>query len=146
MAHARQQIRARVKTLLTGLTTTSDRVSSTRVHPVSKGAEPTLAIGVLEEESEVMAMGDSREIHRDLTLRVEGYVQSADFDDICDDIAAEVEAVISADPSLGIGVRDTVLAATSVGAEGEGAADAGIIRLDYSVAYVTREDQPETLI
>jgi hypothetical protein len=142
MSHVRQQIRAAVVARLTGLATTGTRVSASRVHPVARGAGPTLAVYTLDEESERMSIGADPEMDRTLTLGVEVLVQSAEFDDQMDDVCAEVEARLGGwrpgDPK----VRELVLVSTEIQPHGEGEVTAGSCVMGWQTSYVTLASDP----
>ena len=57
MSHVRQQIRERVATTLTGLTTTGSRVYQSRVYPLGPNNLPGLLVFTSSESSEVDVMG-----------------------------------------------------------------------------------------
>ena len=62
MAHYRQQIRERVATTLTGLTTTGSNVFQSRVYPIEENKLPCLLIYTKDETSEPLAMSPPRSI------------------------------------------------------------------------------------
>jgi len=146
--HARQQIRDAVVALLTGLPTTGARVHAGRTRPLAEDHDPTLLVYTTEERSQADTIGRPVATLRELTLRVEGRVVSAAVppDDALDDIAAEVEAAIGADPTLGLGVIDSELTATRILAQAPGQRQAGEITLDYLITYRTRENAPTVIV
>lgn len=142
MAHVRRQIRDAVAARLTGLATTGARVAASRVHPVAAGAGPTLAVYTVEEEAERTAFGRDPLLDRALSLAVEIYVQAEDFDDVIDQVAAEVEAALGGWEPAAPKLREVALAATEISAHGEGDIKAGIARLTFDIRYVTRASEP----
>ncbi|MDY6790534.1 MAG: hypothetical protein SWH54_04615 [Thermodesulfobacteriota bacterium] len=136
MAHKRKQIRDQVKTVLTGLVTTGNRVFVSRVYPLKTSQLPGLLIYTVEEESEP---GGSRAIDRMLTLAVEGYVKAIGgaIDDTLDLIAEEVEGAIDADRSLnGLAVYAHI-ASTEIEFDAESDKPVGIIVMKFSINYRT---------
>ena len=73
--HIRQQIRERVGTVLTGLTTTGSNVFETRVYPLENTNLPALVIYTKDETSEPLVMSTDRVMSRVLELIVEIYVK-----------------------------------------------------------------------
>ena len=76
MAPYRQQIRERVATTLTGLTTTGSNVFQSRVYPIENTKLPCLLIYTKEESSEPLAMNPPRSIEKILQLVIEAYVKA----------------------------------------------------------------------
>lgn len=140
MAHSRQTIREGVATLLTGLPRTGTRVYASRLRPVANTEMPALCIYTLEEDSQRVALKPT--LLRTLSLVVAIYDEGPDGDvmDGLDNSAAEVEARMGADKSLGIaGVLDSQLVKTMVSAP-EGANTEKIaptLSLVYRVQYRT---------
>ena len=79
--HIRQQIRERVATTLTGLTTTSSNVFQSRVYPLENANLPAIIIYTKSEDSEPVVIGTNRLMNRELTLAVEAYVKSVSNSD-----------------------------------------------------------------
>ena len=87
MAHKRQQIRERVATTLTGLSTTGSNVFQSRVYPIENTKLPCLLIYTREETSEPLTTNPPRAIEKILSLVVEAYVKAnANYDDTIDTI------------------------------------------------------------
>lgn len=115
MAHSRQTIRDGVAALLTGLPRTGSRVYASRVRPVPSSEMPALCIYTLEEDAQRQSLKPT--LLRQVNLVVAIYDEGPDGDvmDALDDSAAEVEARMGADKSLGIaGVLDSQLVKTMV--------------------------------
>lgn len=136
MAHKRKQIRDRIETVLTGLTTTGANVFTSRIYPFNNALLPGLLIFTTEEESEP---GGSGAINRMLTLAVEGHVKAVGgvIDDTLDLIAEEVEAAIDADRSLnGLAVYCHI-ASTEIEFDAESEKPVGIIVMKFMINYRT---------
>lgn len=71
--HLRRQIRERVGTTLTGLSTTGSNVFQRRMYPMESAGLPGLYIYTQNEEVSIDAMGATRTVGRDLKLIVKGY-------------------------------------------------------------------------
>ena len=96
--HIRQQIRERVGTTLTGLTTTGSNVFQSRVYNLQDAKLPAIIIYTRSADSELLEMGSTRTLQRNLSLVVEAYVKAnSNYDDTIDTIAKEVEAAMGAD-------------------------------------------------
>ena len=91
MPHVRQQIRDQVAALLTGLITTGDRVFKSRMRPQDQ--LPCLLVITADEDVET---GSSGSMDRTLSVVVRGFAKgNAGLDDTLDQIALEVETVLS---------------------------------------------------
>lgn len=146
MAHARQTIREQVATTLTGLTTTGSNVFQSRVYPLQDSNLPALLIYTKEESSEIITMGGTRALDRELTLAVELYVKSnANSDDTIDTIADEIESAIGADTTLNNKAKDVFLISTDINYVGEGENPVAVATLNFLVNYCTDEDDPSQL-
>ena len=96
--HVRQQIRERIGTTLTGLTTTGSNVFQSRVYPLEDSNLPALLIYTKVEESMPIDIGAARTMERNLTVNIEGYVKAnSNFDDTIDTICKEVETAMASD-------------------------------------------------
>lgn len=147
MAHARKQIRDAAVALLAGLASTGTRVFHGRVRPLPADHDPYLLVYAFEETIEPSSIGRPIALDRFLTLAVEGRAVSSGVpDDILDQIAAEVEAALAADPTLGVGVLDTQLIAVRINVEAPGEKQAGEVRMEFRVHYRTRENAPEIIV
>ncbi len=148
MIHARAKIVAAVVAALTGLPTTAGRVKAGRAAPMPVAQTPYLLVYGRREASAPLTMGRAgRKLQRQLTLSVEAITVSAlDNDGEIDAIAAEVEAALAADPTLGGLVQDLFLSATDLDATVEGETRTGRARLDYTVNYITVAAAPDQLV
>ena len=107
--HIRQQIRERVGTTLTGLTTTGSNVFQSRVYNLEGSKLPAIIIYTKSEDSELLEMGSTRTLQRNLSLVVETYVKAnSNYDDTIDTIAKEVEAAMGADVTHNNLARDSL--------------------------------------
>jgi hypothetical protein len=136
MAHLRQQIRERVATTLTGLTTTGSNVFQSRVYPLENTKLPCLLIYTREESSEPLDMGPPRTIEKRLSLVVEGYVKAnSNYDDTIDTITKEVETALYGDRLINNLAKDSFLVTTDISFNGEGDNPLGIVVMTFEIPY-----------
>jgi hypothetical protein len=136
MAHYRQQIRERVATTLTGLTTTGSNVFQSRVYPIEENKLPCLLIYTKDETSEPLAMSPPRSIEKVLNLVVEAYVKTNnDFDDTIDTICKEVEEALYADRLINNLAKDSFLTNTEINFNSDGDNPVGIVVMTFEIAY-----------
>jgi hypothetical protein len=144
--HLRQQIRERVGTLLTGLTTTGGRVYQSRVYPVAAANLPGLTLYTAEESAEIMTLGSPRRSERTLSLIVEARAKATtNLDDTLDTICKEVEIAMAADPTLNGLVNDHHLARTSIELAGEGEQPVGVATMEFTIMYDVAESTPDVV-
>ena len=142
--HVRQQIRERVGTVLTGLTTTGSNVYQSRVYPLSASNLPGLLIYTLSETSEPDVMGVQQGVERLLTLAVEGYAKATgNLDDTLDTICKEVETAIAGDTKLNNLARNAFLTSTEIQLNGDGEQPIGVATMTFEVNYRTINNAPD---
>jgi len=142
--HIRQQIRERVATTLTGLTTTSSNVFQSRVYPLENANLPAIIIYTKSEDSEPVVIGTNRLMNRELTLAVEAYVKSvSNSDDTIDTITKEVESALAADTTLDGLAKDIYLESTEITYTGEGEKPIGVCTMNFIVEYCTAQSSPD---
>ncbi len=149
MAHSRQTIRDGVAALLTGLPRTGSRVYASRVRPVASSEMPALCVYTLEEDVQRQSVRPT--LLRQVSLVVAIYDEGPDGDvmDGLDDSAAEVEARMGADKSLGIaGVLDSQLVKTMVAVPELANTEkiAPTLSLVYRVQYRTTAADATTMV
>ena len=136
MAHLRQQIRERVATTLTGLTTTGSNVFQSRVYPIENTKLPCLLIYTREESSEPLDMSPPRTIEKRLSLVVEGYVKAnSNYDDTIDTITKEVEVAMYGDRLINNLAKDSFLVSTEIDFNGEGDNPLAILVMTFEIPY-----------
>jgi len=136
MAHYRQQIRERVATTLTGLTTTGSNVFQSRVYPIEENKLPCLLIYTKDETSEPLAMSPPRSIEKVLNLVVEAYVKTNNnFDDTIDTICKEVEEALYTDRLINNLAKDSFLTNTEINFNSDGDNPVGIVVMTFEIAY-----------
>lgn len=145
--HLRQQIRDQIKTTLTGLTTTGNRVTDSRVYPISSNGTPALVIYTKSETSEPIVIGIDRLMSRELSVVVEGYAKAiSNFDNIIDTISKEVEEAIAADTTLNGLVKDCYLESTEIEFNAEGEKPLGYVSLTFLTNYYVKETNPDVAV
>lgn len=145
--HVRQQIREKIGTTLTGLTTTGSNVYQSRVYPLENINLPALIIYTKSETSEPIVIGTNRVMSRELSVIVEGYVKAtSNFDDTIDTISKEVEAAIAADRTLDGLSKDCYLESTEIEYTGEGEKPLGYVSLTFITNYYVQETNPDVAV
>ena len=145
--HVRQQIREKIGTTLTGLTTTGSNVFESRVYPLENANLPALIIYTKEESSEPIVIGTQRLMSRELSVVVEGYAKAtSNFDDSIDTISKEVEAAIAADRTLDGLAKDTYLESTEIEFNSEGEKPLGYVSLTFLTNYYVKENAPDVAV
>tara|TARA_R110001632_G_scaffold198248_2_gene320569 strand:- start:73 stop:519 length:447 start_codon:yes stop_codon:yes gene_type:complete len=145
--HVRTQIRERVGTVLTGLTTTGNNVFQTRVYPLQNTSLPALIIYTKNEESEPEVIGTNRLTTRNLSLAIECYVKIAsNFDDLIDTICKEVEKAIATDTTLNGLAKDCYLESTEVDFNNEGEKPLAVATLIFLTNYYVKEQSPDVAV
>lgn len=143
MAHVRQQIRDRIAANLGALATTGSNVYVSRVYPIANNRLPGLLLYTKSEETSYITMSLPRTQERMLTVTAECYVRAVDnYDDVLDNIAAEIETALFADPTLNGLARDVLV--TSIETEFSNEGDQPLARstMDINVIYITTEGSP----
>lgn len=134
--HIRQSIRDNVKTTLTGLGITGDRVYANRIYPFLQQVSNGILIYTESEQTEYLTMGRPRSQERTLTLKVEIYAKStANLDNLIDDIALEIENALYIDPTRGGVATDTMIMNFDSDFNGDGDSPVGVGMLDVIVKY-----------
>jgi hypothetical protein len=143
--HVRQQIREHVGTILSGLTSTGNRVYQSRVWPLNADTLPALLVYTTTESSDTDTMGPTLTLNRELVLIVEGYVRDITvYDDKIDTISSEVEVAMAADRTLGGKAKFSYLSGTEINYNGEGDQPMGIVSLQFTIQYRTAVNDPDT--
>ena len=145
--HIRQQIRERIATNVTGLTTTGSRVYQSRVYPMASANMPGLLVYSTSEDSEIDAMGATGVLNRVLNISIEGYVKTiTEFDDKIDDICKEVETAMAGDQKINGLAKNSFLQSTEIEFSGDGDQPIGVVTLNYVVQYRTATNAPDAAL
>lgn len=145
--HVRQQIRDRIVTNVTGLSTTGARVYRSRVYPLNADTMPALLVYSTSEDSEIDAMGATGVLNRTVTIAIEGYVRNITvYDNKIDDICKEVETAMAADQKINGLAKNSFLSSTEIEYTGEGDQPIGVVTMNYVVQYRTATNAPQTAL
>ena len=145
--HIRQQIRERIATNVTGLTTTGSRVYQSRAYPMASANMPGLLVYSTSEDSEIDAMGATGVLNRVLNISIEGYVKTiTEFDDKIDDICKEVETAMAGDQKVNGLAKNSFLQSTEIEFSGDGDQPIGVVTLNYVVQYRTATNAPDAAL
>ena len=145
--HVRQQIRERVGTVLTGLTTTASRVYESRVYPLQDSELPALLIYTKTEESEPLVMSSDRVMERELSIAIECYAKAnSNFDDTIDTICKEVEEAIAVDTTLNGLAKDIYIESTDIEFNADGESPVGYATLTFLTTYHVKETNPDVAV
>lgn len=144
MSHIRKQIRDAVKTALTGLALTGNRVYVNRVAPVAASDTPCLVIQTVAEDLSNLRLLGPVHYRRTLTLTVDVYVSGAAQDTALDAVCAEVEPALANAGTLA-GLVDYPLELEAVRFEFEdlGTPPVAVTRLRYLAETATLAATPE---
>ena len=142
--HVREQIRSRIVTNCTGLSTTGSRVFESRIYPLESSELPGLLVYTLSESSEPIRIGPNRLIQRNLNLVVQAYCeQNSDFDGTIDDICKEVETALASDRTVNGLAKDLFITSTEISFSSEGAKAIGYATMLFEVDYYTDAQSPD---
>jgi hypothetical protein len=139
--HYRQTIRDALKdVLIDAHTQAGANVFTSRARPILEilqKREAVLSIYTGDETSQ--RSGDSKLLIRTLTVTIEGAAGGGDdLDDLLDDLSAEVEAAIDADPMLEDRLhRELVLTSTTSEISARGSQQVGAFQLIYECQYLS---------
>ncbi len=153
MPHARKQIRDAVASMLADLQTTGSRVYPSRVYSLDESELPSVSVftadvGNSEEVTRATlgSAGNPPRFHRICPLLIEGHAKvSDDVDDVLDQISLEIEVAMSAPLTIGSRTLPAQLQSTTKELIGDNEDQIGIVRLLYTVPYVTAENTPDVL-
>lgn len=144
MSHLRTQIRQRIVTNLTGLTTTGTNVYDTRVYPLASDKLPGLAIYTKAETTEYETMRPPRTLRKTITAVIEIYVKmTSTFDEVLDTIAAEIEAALYSDLTQNGLAFDTKVLSFEADFGGDAEQPLGQGTMEVEVIYAATEGSPE---
>lgn len=147
MAHPRTELRQAVIALLVNANTAAGaRVEDTRVDPIGNAKLPLITVYTLSEPVDVAASAQAapRELKRDVQIEIAGFVAHSDAVPVAtamDNLAAQIEAAMDADPYLSGKAGDSMLEDTELEVRAEnGRSDPliGIVTLTYSATYRTQ--------
>jgi hypothetical protein len=143
--HARAQIRDAVHALVENLPSVGEHVARGRAQRPPDGVRRMLFVSTGAESSERIASSPPICI-RAVVVRVEAVVLDDEPDDLLDEICAEVEERLTADPRLGGLAKDVMLVATNPESQNDQDYPRGFGELQFRVQYWTVETDPRTAV
>jgi hypothetical protein len=147
--HLRRQIRERIVTDVTGLSTTGSNVFESRVYPIEESKLPCILVYDADEELTIDSSGSPREIASDLTVTIEGYAQGGSGKTVMRTLNAiqkEIQIALSGDIRVNNLARDSYLVSADASMNAEATKPTGTVRLSYLVIYQFKEDRPDVAV
>jgi hypothetical protein len=145
--HLRRQIREAVATLLTGLTTTGNRVFQSRVQTLKDNQLPALVILTNEETVTQQTIHSNPLLERQLSVQVIAKAKAnTNLDDTLDQIIKEVEmAVFASDAANTLGglVKGLVLDSLDITFNGEAETKVGEAVMAFTAVYFNQAATPD---
>jgi hypothetical protein len=147
--HLRRQIRERIMTDVTGLSTTGSNVFEGRVYPVEESKLPCLLVYDSEEEIDAVTLSPAgtRTMLAILTVTIEGYAQGGDGATVLDTLAGiqkEVQIAMAGDININSLAGDSVPISADISLSGEGSKPSGSnpskIRLSATLPEAIRSE------
>ncbi len=145
--HLRRQIRERIVTDVTGLSTTGSNVFQSRAYPVEESSLPCLLVYDAEESVTIRSMGNPRGIEAELTVNIEGYAQGGSGQTVQNSLAQiqkEVQIAMQGDILINSLARDSYLVSADSSISADAKKPTGSVRLSYLVIYQYMENAPDT--
>ena len=142
MTHARQQVRERAGTALTGLALTGSNVFESRLYPLVDADLPCILVSVDAEEIEPETTSGILRRNMLLSIVVKDKA-TADIDDRMDSIGAEIEAAMAAESTV---LSDSILVSVEVDMEAESEQPTGALKMSYQVTVFTSKADSETIL
>lgn len=144
MTHVRQSIRDNIVTTVTNLSTTGSRVYRSRLYPMDSQKLPGICVYTKSEQSEFATMGSNRTVSRNLRVAIEVYVSAlTGYDNLLDDIAADIEIALKTDRTRGGFAKDTKIVGFDANYSGDGEVPVATGVIEVEVLYHTKEATPE---
>jgi uncharacterized protein HemX len=143
--HLHRQIREKLETALTGLTTTTTHVYANRLQPMADANLPGLRIYADEEESETQTVHSPNMQLRTLSVSVEACAKAnSTLDDTLDQISKEVETALAA--GITIGAINLPVDYTGMRYDDELVdKPVGVKRMTFSISYTAMSNAPDVL-
>jgi hypothetical protein len=142
MAHKRAQIKARIQTVLTGLSTTGSNVFQSRTYPIATSDLPGLLIYANSESIQRLEIGIQNRQQRTLDLVIEAVAKGNTAESTLDSITVEVEEAMANDQTLNGLAIDSQITDTSI-RQASAESEFFIATLRYTVLYRTIDNDVE---
>ena len=122
--HLRRQIRERIVTDVTGLSTTGSNVFEGRVYPIEESKLPCLLVYDAEESIEVQTLSPagSRSVQATLNITIEGYANGGDGAAVLDTLAGiqkEIQVAMAGDVSINSLAGDSAPVSADISLSGD---------------------------
>jgi hypothetical protein len=145
--HIRAQIRNALKTALTGLATTGDRVHINHTYNLKATELPALIIRTPTETVELVGFDGPQIQRREMSITVEAVTASAALDTHLDQIGAEVESAVYSAGLLNNRVKTPLqLERVETGFDDLATPPMGFVRMTYSAVAMTQANNPQIAI
>ena len=143
--HLHRQIRDKIETALTGLTTSATRVYANRLQPMIDANLPGLRIYADDEAVEAQTIHTPYLMERALRLTVECCAKAAsNLDDTLDLMSKEVEIALAAGITMSSRLYVPVYAGMNYDDE-QADKPVGVKRLNFVITYACMSNAPDTL-
>ena len=142
MAHKRAQIKSRVTTVLTGLSTTGSNVFQSRTYPIATSAVPGLLIYANSETVERLEIGRQNRQQRNLDLVIEAVAKGTSAESTLDQVTVEVEEAMANDQTLNGLAIDSRITDTQI-RQASAESEFFIANLRYEILYRTTDNDVE---
>ena len=138
--HLRRQIRERVVTLCTGLSSTGSNVFEGRAYPVEASKLPCLLVYDGDEELEpaTLSPAGTRTMVSNLSISIEGYAQGGSGKVVLDSLAQiqkEVQIAMSGDTDINELAGNSYIQSADLTLTGEGNKVSGNNKMTYLIHY-----------
>lgn len=144
--HVRKRIRDAIVGLLSGLTSTGDRVWNSRSFQITTDRLPSISVFTTEEEIERVTLAAPVRIHRMMSVVIEVHaVRSEVVEDVLDQCAGEIETAMAGVITIDDHQLPAQLTTVSFATLDEGEQPLGVLRMVYRIPYSTNEATPDTL-
>lgn len=142
MAHKRAQIKSRVATVLTGLSTTGSNVFQSRTYPIGTSNVPGILIYANSETVERLEIGSQNRQQRNLDLVIEAVAKGTSAESTLDQVTVEVEEAMANDQTLNNLAIDSRITDTQI-RQASAESEFFIANLRYEILYRTTENDVE---
>ena len=149
--HMRTQIRGAAATLLAGITALasgSDSLFAARTDAIGADLLPALAVSTADESTQgVTSPGAARVVQREVQLVVEAVVRENDtYAETLDGLCKEVEALLAANMSLGVGAKWIDPPETNIEFDGRASVTFAVAVMTFRVVYFTAQNAPDVAL
>ena len=142
--HVRQQVREEIAGILVGLSTTADRVFTSRAYPIQETDLPCLMIKTEQERVDYQTVNQPAQQEREITLVIEAIAKANEaLDNTLDDICKEVEIVMD---TVAVLTRDIQLAGTNIELSVLGNQPIGQATMIYRMKIYTESNSPDVFL